>query len=160
MLCWICYASTCLRRTRHVSINIRGVFCNTAVLRSVVGVLCSILGVFCHAAVLRSVVGVLCSVLDVLCSTMLCIIWLARSATSIRDIVGFFACLTHFRYLTFLMLLGFRQVGMSQAFTGHLLVENAFTLVHHEESFVTMHYDVRVGLDCRPPRLEEEAGFA
>ena len=49
---------------------------------------------------------------------------------------------------------------MPQAFTGHLLVQDAFALMHQEEAFVTMHDDVSVALDRRSSRLEEEAGLA
>ena len=49
---------------------------------------------------------------------------------------------------------------MPQAFSGHLFVQDALTLMHHEESFVTMHNDVSVGLDCRSSCLNEEASLA
>jgi|OM-RGC.v1.035455633 hypothetical protein len=47
-----------------------------------------------------------------------------------------------------------------QAFAGHLLVEDAFALMHHEEPLVPMHDDVRVAFDGIAARLEKEARFA
>jgi hypothetical protein len=47
--------------------------------------------------------------------------------------------------LTFLLFLALRQIGLPQAFARHLLVEYPLALAHHEESFATMHCNVRMG---------------
>ena len=78
----------------------------------------------------------------------------------LRDIFAVSVGSSHFRYLTVLEVFSFRQVCVPQAFAGHLLVEDAFAFVHHEESLVAMHDDIRVTLDSRAPRLDEEARFA
>ena len=77
-----------------------------------------------------------------------------------RNVFGVSASSSHFRYLALLEVLSFRQVCVPQAFAGHLLVEDAFAFVHHEESLVAMHDDIRVTQDSRAPRLDEEARFA
>ena len=66
----------------------------------------------------------------------------------------------HFRHVAFLEVSGFRQVRVPQTFAGHLVVEDALALMHHEEPLVTMHDDVRVAQDGRASRLDEEAGLA
>ena len=67
---------------------------------------------------------------------------------------------SHLCYLALLVALGFCNIRVPQAFTSHLLVEDALALMHHEEPLVTMHDNVRMAQDRRPSRVNEEARFA
>lgn len=124
---------------------------------------------------LVSAVRVLCSttgVVDIRCNAdggpcivvfAICMFWRTAGIFSSgvsRVVLGVSASSSHFRYLALLEALGFRQVCVPQAFAGHLLVEDAFALMHHEEPFMTMHDNIKVALDSRAPRLDEEARFA
>ena len=52
----------------------------------------------------------------------------------LRNIFAVSVGSSHFHYLTVLEVFSFRQVCVPQAFAGHLLVEDAFAFVHHEDS--------------------------
>ena len=121
------------------------------------------------------VLRVLCSttgVVDIRCNAggdpcilvfAVCMFWRTAGiffSGLLRDIFAVSVGSSHFRYLAFLEVFSFRQVCVPQAFAGHLLVEDAVALMHHEEPLLTMHDDVQVALGCRASRLEEEARFA